>query len=105
MRIAGYDIVETLHESSETVLYRGMSGADTRPVILKSSKSEYPTPRGLARLQYEYGRPPRRGARPPRPAPRHRHVSDGQARAAGGSRPPPVRVRSPARAGSAGAAQ
>jgi len=55
MQLAGYDIVETLHESSETVLYRGVSGADPRPVILKCSRSEYPTPRVLARLQHEYG--------------------------------------------------
>jgi len=55
MQLAGYHIVETLHESSETVLYRGVSGADPRSVILKCSRSEYPTPRVLARLQHEYG--------------------------------------------------
>jgi predicted ATPase/GAF domain-containing protein/ABC-type transporter Mla MlaB component len=55
MRLAGYDIVETLHENIETVIYGGLSVTDARPVILKCSRSEYPTPRVLARLQHEYG--------------------------------------------------
>ena len=55
MQLAGYDIVETLHESSETVLYRGVGGIDPRSVIIKCSRSEYPTPRVLASLQHEHG--------------------------------------------------
>jgi tRNA A-37 threonylcarbamoyl transferase component Bud32 len=53
-RSSAYILAELLHEGSSCVLYRGYRIADREPIIAKLLKSEYPSPRDLARLRHEY---------------------------------------------------
>jgi predicted ATPase/GAF domain-containing protein len=55
MRTAQYVVLDKIHESSDTLLYRGQRASDSLPVTLKVLRSEYPSPRELARLRHEYG--------------------------------------------------
>ena len=52
--IKGYKILETLHQSPNTVLYRGLRLVDNFPVMLKCPYSEHPSLQILADLQHEY---------------------------------------------------
>lgn len=58
MTIPGYDITEIIHESLNTIVYRGVSQATQEPaqesVILKVVKAEYPTLEQITRLKHEY---------------------------------------------------
>ena len=47
-----FSIIETLHESDETVVYRAQGPRG--PVILKTSAGEFPRPSTVARLRNEY---------------------------------------------------
>lgn len=50
--ILGYEITELIHESLNSVIYRGVS--ESRRVILKVLKAEYPSLEQVARLKHEY---------------------------------------------------
>ncbi|HRI51966.1 MAG TPA: protein kinase [Pseudomonadota bacterium] len=54
IQLTRYTIVDKLHEGSETVIYRAIRDADQQPVVIKTPRSDYPTPRALANLQHEY---------------------------------------------------
>ncbi|MCU0544844.1 MAG: AAA family ATPase [Oscillatoriaceae cyanobacterium Prado104] len=49
-----YQITEKLHESSNSLVYRGYRQADDRPVILKMLKQAYPSPEQIAWFKREY---------------------------------------------------
>ncbi|MBD2354004.1 AAA family ATPase [Tolypothrix sp. FACHB-123] len=42
-KILGYQVVEQLHVSTTTIVYRGIRETDQQPVIIKCLKSHYPT--------------------------------------------------------------
>jgi len=52
--ISGYTSAVKIHEGAETVVYRARAAGTDAPVILKLTKSEYPTARELARLRREF---------------------------------------------------
>jgi len=52
--IPGYKIAEKLHEGQQTIIYRGVKEADRIKVILKATKSSYPTLQEITRLRHEY---------------------------------------------------
>ncbi|MBD2457577.1 AAA family ATPase [Nostoc sp. FACHB-87] len=54
IQIAGYDIVDKIHEGTATVVYRGRKKRQQQPVIIKLFKSEYPTLEEITRLRHEY---------------------------------------------------
>jgi serine/threonine protein kinase len=49
-----YQITEKLHESSNSLVYRGYRQADNLPVILKMLKESYPSPEKIAWFRREY---------------------------------------------------
>src|SRR6476661_3362455 len=49
-----YQITEKLHESSNSLVYRGYRQADNLPVILKMLKESYPPPERIAWFKREY---------------------------------------------------
>jgi len=49
-----YQITEKLHESSNSLVYRGYRQADNLPVILKILKQAYPSPEKIAWFKREY---------------------------------------------------
>ena len=49
-----YQITEKLHESSNSLVYRGYRQADNLPVILKMLKQAYPLPEKIAWFKREY---------------------------------------------------
>ncbi len=52
--IAGYDVTQQLHESVNSLVYRGIRASDGSPVILKMLKDAFPAPEQVARFQREY---------------------------------------------------
>ena len=50
----GYNITETLHETSSTLVYRGLRELDNVPIVIKLLRAEYPTLREITRLRHEY---------------------------------------------------
>ena len=50
----GYTSLELIYESSKSLVYRAVREADNRPVIIKTLSASYPSPRAVARFQYEY---------------------------------------------------
>ncbi|MBD1821580.1 AAA family ATPase [Cyanobacteria bacterium FACHB-DQ100] len=56
--IAGYTLLEVLHEGAATYVYRAKTVSDSNleptSVIIKTLKAEYPTINQLARLRHEY---------------------------------------------------
>ena len=52
--IAGYQIVEKLYESINSLVYRGHRLADSQPVVLKILKQAYPPPEKIAWFKREY---------------------------------------------------
>lgn len=52
--ITGYDVTEQLHESVNSLVYRGIRASDGSPVILKMLKDAFPAPEQAARFQREY---------------------------------------------------
>jgi serine/threonine protein kinase len=49
-----YQITEKLHESSNSLVYRGYRQADNLPVLLKMLKESYPLPEKIAWFKREY---------------------------------------------------
>ncbi|WP_193198336.1 hybrid sensor histidine kinase/response regulator [Nostoc sp. MG11] len=54
LAIANYNLIAVLYESNTTGVYRALNESDKTVVIIKTTKSEYPTLEQLARLRYEY---------------------------------------------------
>ncbi|MBD1898809.1 AAA family ATPase [Trichocoleus sp. DQ-A3] len=52
--LPGYELVEALHEGTDTVIYRASRKLDKTPTIVKAIKAEYPTLEELTRLKHEY---------------------------------------------------
>ncbi|MES0490698.1 MAG: EAL domain-containing protein [Leptospirales bacterium] len=54
LEISGYTLIEKLHKSQQTLVYRAIRQKDKVSVILKILASKYPTARDIARLHREY---------------------------------------------------
>src|SRR6476469_9435987 len=54
INLAGYDITKQIHESNNSLVYRGLRKQDNQPVILKFLKQDYPLPASLVRYKQEY---------------------------------------------------
>jgi len=52
--LSGYQLLETIHSGSKTVIYRGRRENDQASVIIKTLNCEYPTIEEIARLRHEY---------------------------------------------------
>lgn len=54
--LSGYQIKETIHESSNSLVYRGLSKTNNQSVILKMLKQAYPSPEKIAWFKREFER-------------------------------------------------
>ncbi len=54
INLAGYEITDQIHESNNSLVYRGLRKQDNQPVILKFLKQDYPMPASLVRYKQEY---------------------------------------------------
>lgn len=54
MPVPNHRITEKIHESANTIVYRGHDQKTLKPVVIKVLKSECPTVRELAKLRHEY---------------------------------------------------
>ncbi|MEG4279623.1 serine/threonine-protein kinase PknK, partial [Microcoleus sp. MON1_C1] len=54
INLPGYDITNQIHESNNSLVYRGLRKQDNQPVILKFIKQDYPMPASLVRYKQEY---------------------------------------------------
>jgi len=54
MDYPGYQVVDKLYESNNSLVYRGRQSEDGEPVILKFLKKDHPTPEELLRYKQEY---------------------------------------------------
>ncbi len=54
MQLSGYTIETRIYEGRKSLVYRGTRNRDARPVVIKVLRSDYPTPRDLARVRHEY---------------------------------------------------
>ncbi|AFZ19629.1 hybrid sensor histidine kinase/response regulator [Allocoleopsis franciscana] len=52
--IPGYQIINQIYESANSIVYRGIREQDSNTVILKVLKQDYPTPQELTRYKQEY---------------------------------------------------
>src|SRR5919199_3984259 len=52
--LSSYQITEQLHESANSLVYRGCRQEDRQSVILKMLKQAYPPPEEIARFKREY---------------------------------------------------
>jgi predicted ATPase/serine phosphatase RsbU (regulator of sigma subunit)/tRNA A-37 threonylcarbamoyl transferase component Bud32 len=52
--ICGYQILNQIYESANSLVYQGIRPQDNQPVILKVLKQNYPTPSELTRYKQEY---------------------------------------------------
>ncbi len=52
--LSGYQLLETLHSGSKTVIYRGRRETDNASVIVKTLLCEHPLLEDIARLRHEY---------------------------------------------------
>ncbi|MEH1935296.1 MAG: AAA family ATPase [Nostoc sp.] len=52
--LSGYQLLETLHSGSKTVIYRGRRETDNASVIVKTLLCEHPPLEDIARLRHEY---------------------------------------------------
>jgi serine/threonine protein kinase len=52
--LSGYQITEQLHESANSLVYRGCRQEDRQSLILKMLKQAYPPPEEIARFKREY---------------------------------------------------
>ncbi|MEH2310851.1 MAG: hypothetical protein V7K35_05360 [Nostoc sp.] len=44
LTLSGYQIIDQIYESSNSLIYRGYREADNQPVILKTLRDAYPSP-------------------------------------------------------------
>lgn len=54
LTLSGYQIIDQIGESSNSLIYRGYREADNQPVILKTLRDAYPSPELIACYQREY---------------------------------------------------
>jgi predicted ATPase/class 3 adenylate cyclase/GAF domain-containing protein len=54
LNLPGYQILEQIHDSHKSRVYKGLRVKDNQPVILKLLKQDYPTPKDLSRYQQEF---------------------------------------------------
>jgi predicted ATPase/GAF domain-containing protein/tRNA A-37 threonylcarbamoyl transferase component Bud32/two-component sensor histidine kinase len=54
INLAGYNLLESIYESSNSIVYRGLRKQDQKPVIIKLLKENYPTTVSLVRYKQEY---------------------------------------------------
>ena len=54
LNLPGYQILEQIHESQKSRVYKGYRVEDNQPVILKLLKQDYPTPKDITRYQQEF---------------------------------------------------
>ena len=52
--LSGYQLLETLHSGSKTIIYRGRRETDNASVIVKTLLCEHPLLEDIARLRHEY---------------------------------------------------
>ena len=52
--LSGYQLLETLHSGSKTVIYRGRRETDNASVVIKTLLCEHPPLEDVARLRHEY---------------------------------------------------
>ncbi|XWK87337.1 MAG: AAA family ATPase [Phormidium sp.] len=52
--LPGYEIIESIHEGWNTVIYRANYLSTANSVIIKTLKAEYPTIEDISRLRHEY---------------------------------------------------
>ncbi|MDZ8104409.1 MAG: AAA family ATPase [Nostoc sp. DedQUE12a] len=52
--LSGYQLLETLHSGSKTIIYRGRRETDNTSVIVKTLLNEHPSLEDIARLRHEY---------------------------------------------------
>ncbi len=52
--ISGYRIIEQIHLSNQTIIYRGVREKDRKPVVIKLMREEYPTPQEIAQFRNQY---------------------------------------------------
>jgi PAS domain S-box-containing protein len=52
--LSDFLIKEKIHESSNSLVFRGVRQSDACPVVLKVLKPDYPTPTAIARYTHEY---------------------------------------------------
>lgn len=54
MEVLGYNIIEKLYESVNSIVYRAIEQQKQRPVIIKVLNYEYPSEEKIAQFKYEY---------------------------------------------------
>ncbi|AFY82193.1 AAA family ATPase [Oscillatoria acuminata] len=54
LSLAGYEILEEIHESNHTIVCRGRKEGQVQTEILKFLKTEYPTPTEIAKFRHQY---------------------------------------------------
>jgi predicted ATPase/serine phosphatase RsbU (regulator of sigma subunit) len=54
LSFAGYEILEEIHESNQTIVCRGRQEGQIQTAILKFLKTEYPTPTEIAKFRHQY---------------------------------------------------
>lgn len=54
LHLEGYQLLEELHNGSNSQVYRARREADQLPVVLKILRPEYPSPEEIARFRLEY---------------------------------------------------
>jgi len=54
INLAGYEITNQIHESNNSLVYRGLRKQDNQPIIFKFLKQDYPMPASLVRYKQEY---------------------------------------------------
>ncbi len=52
--ISGYRVIEQIHQSNQTLVYRGVREKDSKPVVIKLMRKEYPTSREIAQFRNQY---------------------------------------------------
>ena len=53
-KIEGYQILDSIYESANSIVYRGIREQDNQAVILKILRQDYPTPQQRTRYKQEY---------------------------------------------------
>lgn len=54
LTLPGYEVLEQIYQGSNTIIHRGRRTGDSVPVMIKTLRSEYPTPRQIASLRHEF---------------------------------------------------
>ena len=54
LTLTGYEVQSVIYEGPRVVIYQGLRISDQTPVILKTTNSDFPEPKDLARLEHEF---------------------------------------------------